>query len=109
MFDSVLEENIPRRRLGRGAVMSFAVHAVLLGLVLYISSRPKSDGAEKVRAVTFFNSPPPPPPPPPPAGGGAVRQKPKTEQKKIPKKPDTVVQTTKIEKPPEKPPEPDQE
>ena len=25
MFDSVLEENIPRRRLGRGAMMSFAV------------------------------------------------------------------------------------
>ena len=31
MFDSVLEQNIPRRRLGRGAAMSFAVHAVISG------------------------------------------------------------------------------
>jgi protein TonB len=105
MFESVLEQNIPRRRLGRGAMFSFAFHAALLGLAIYISSRPKSDDHEKVRAVTFFNPPPPPPPPPPPAGGGAVH-KPKTEPKKIPKKPDTVVQTTKIEKPQEKPPDP---
>ena len=82
MFESVLEQNIPRRRLGRGALVSFGVHALLLGLALYISSRPKSDGPEKLRAVTFFNPPPPPPPPPPPAGGGAVRPKPKTEPRR---------------------------
>lgn len=104
MFDSVLDENVPKRKLGRGALMSFGVHALLLGLAVYASSRPKA-GPEKLRAVTFFNPAPPPPPPPPPAGGGAVK-KPKTEQKKIPKKPDTVVQTTKQEKVPEKPPEP---
>ncbi len=103
MFDSVLEQNIPRRKLGRGAIASFAIHAVLLGAVLYISSRPKAPTEEKIRAVTFFNPPPPPPPPPPPAGGGAQR-KPKTEPKK-PKKPDTVVQPTKpIEKIPDPPP-----
>src|ERR1700691_4479467 len=91
MFDSVLEENIPRRRLGRGAMMSFAVHALLVGLARSVSSRPKADH-EKWRAVTFFNpAPPPPPPPPPPAGGGA--KKPKTE-KKIQKKPDTAAQPT---------------
>jgi len=102
MFDSVLEQNIPRRKLGRGALASFAVHAILLGAVVYISSRPKEATEEKIRAVTFFNPPPPPPPPPPPAGGGATR-KPRTEPKKTPKKPDTVVQPT---KPMEKPPEP---
>jgi protein TonB len=108
MFDSVLGENIPKRRLGRGALMSIGVHVLLVGLAVYASSRPKA-GPEKLRAVTFFNpAPPPPPPPPPPAGGGAVK-KPKTEQKKIPKKPDTVVQTVKQEKVPEKPPEPDPE
>src|SRR6202050_2465691 len=108
MFDSVLEENIPRRRLGRGAMMSFAVHALLLGLALYVSSRPKADH-EKLRAVTFSNpAPPPPPPPPPPAGGG--QKKPKTEHKKIEKKPDTVVQTTKqVEKPPDPTPDPSPE
>jgi periplasmic protein TonB len=104
MFDSVLERNIPPRRLGRGALMSFAVHAALLALALYISSRPKSDRNEKLRTVTFFS--PPPPPPPPPAGGGAQVRKP--EPKKVIKKPDTVVQTkAKIEKPPETKPDPE--
>ena len=104
MFDSVLEQNIPRRKLGRGAIMSFVVHAIILGAVIYVSSRPKTDDSEKVRAVTFFNppAPPPPPPPPPPAGGGS--RKPKTEPKKVPKKPDTVVETPKqVEKPVETP------
>jgi len=105
MFDSVLEQNIPKRKLGRGAMMSFAVHALLLGLAVYASSRPKA-ATEKLRAVTFINAaPPPPPPPPPPAGGGA--KKPKTEQKKVQKKPDTIVETKKVDKQPEKPPEPD--
>ena len=49
--------------------MSFAVHALLLGLAVYVSSRPKADH-EKVRAVTFFNPAPPPPPPPPPGDTG---------------------------------------
>jgi periplasmic protein TonB len=89
-------------------MMSFAVHALLLGLAIYVSSRPKADH-EKLRAVTFFNpAPPPPPPPPPPAGGG--QKKPKTEHKKIEKKPDTVVQTTKqVEKPPDPTPDPSPE
>jgi protein TonB len=104
MFDSVLERNIPPRRLGRGALMSFAVHGLLLALALYVSSRPKSDRNEKLRAVTFF-SPPPPPPPPPPAGGGAQVKKP--EPKKVIKKPDTVVQTkAKIEKTEDTKPDP---
>jgi protein TonB len=102
MFDSVLEQNIPRRRLGRGALMSFGVHAFFLALAIYVGSRPKVE-EPKTRAVTFFNPPPPPPPPPPPAGGGAVKSQPK---KPTPtKKPNTVVQTKeqKIEKPVEAP------
>src|SRR5260370_12419523 len=100
MFDSVLERNIPPGRLGRGALMSLAVHGLLLALALYVSSRPKSDRHEKFRTVTFFS--PPPPPPPPPAGGGAQVKKP--EPKKVIKKPDTVVQTkAKIEKPEDSP------
>jgi protein TonB len=105
MFESVLEQNIPKRRLGRGAMLSIGVHVLLLGLALYISSRPKSGGEEKLRSVTFFNPPPPPPPPPPPAGGGGVKPK-KTEPRKVIKKPDTVVQTPKTEKVAEKPPDP---
>jgi len=107
MFDSVLEQNIPRRKLGRGALISFGIHALLFGLAIYISSRPKVE-EEKPRTVTFFNpAPPPPPPPPPPAGGGATR-KPRTEPKK-PKKPDTVVQTTKPQEIPKEAPKPSPE
>ena len=105
MFESVLEQNIPRRRLGRGAILSITGHVLLVALALYVSSRPKTGGQEKLRAVTFFNPPPPPPPPPPPAGGGS-KPKTKTEPKKVIKKPDTVVQTQKIEKVPERPPDP---
>ena len=106
MFDSVLEQNIPRRKLGRGALISFGIHALLFGLAIYISSRPKVE-EEKPRTVTFFNPAPPPPPPPPPAGGGATR-KPRTEPKR-PKKPDTVVQTTKPQEIPKETPKPSPE
>jgi periplasmic protein TonB len=101
MFESALELNIPRRQLGRGAVLSIVAHGVLIGLALYISSRP-STHHEKLRELTFFNPPPPPPPPPPPGGGSKAK---KVEPKKIIKKPDTIVETKK-EKIPEKPPDP---
>src|SRR5580692_390166 len=103
MFESALEQNIPRRQLGRGAILSIAAHGVLIGLALYLSSRP-STHQEALRTVTFFNPPPPPPPPPPPAGGGSKAKK--VEPKKIIKKPDTVVETKKTEKVPEKAPDP---
>ena len=104
MFESALEQNIPRRQLGRGAILSIAAHGVLIGLALYISSRPSTHGQEKLREVTFFNPPPPPPPPPPPAGGGSTAKK--TEAKKIIKKPDTVIETKKTDKIPDKAPDP---
>ena len=106
MFDSVLAHNVPRRQIGRGAVLSFVAHVAIVALALYISSRPHEEDKKSTRKVMLFNSPPPPPPPP--AGGGAVT-KPKVEHKKVIKKPDTVVQTTKKEAPKpqerEKPPE----
>jgi protein TonB len=109
MFESALEQNTPRRRLGRGAILSIVAHGVIIGLVLYISSRPSSHVQEKLRAVTFFNPPPPPPPPPPPAGGGSLQPK-KTEPKKVIKKPDTIVKAKKVEEvPQEKPPDPPHE
>ena len=103
MFDSVLEQNIPRRPLGRGALLSIAVHVALVALALYVSSRPKL--LEKKERIVTFLAPPPPPPPPPPAGGSA---KPKVEHKTIVKPKDTVVPTKRsVETPPETPkPEP---
>jgi protein TonB len=95
MFDSVLAHNVPRRQIGRGAILSFVVHVGLIALAVYISSRPPSEEKKAARKVMLFN---PPPPPPPPAGGGAVT-KPKVEHKKVIRKPDTVVQTTKKESP----------
>src|SRR5260370_40816603 len=102
MFDSVLERNIPPRRLGRGALMSLAVHGLLLALALYVSSRPKSDRHEKLRTVTVFS--PPPPPPPPPAGGCSRFKKP--EPTKLLKQPDTVVHTKATIQKPESNPQP---
>ena len=107
MFDSVLAQNVPRRQVGRGAVLSFVVHVVVVAAALYISSRPHEEEKKDARRVMLFN--PPPPPPPPPAGGGAVT-KPKVEKKKIIKKPDTVIQTTKKEAPkPQEQPKPAEE
>lgn len=107
MFDSVLAQNVPRRQVGRGAVLSFVVHVVVVAAALYISSRPHEEERKDARKVMLFN--PPPPPPPPPAGGGAVT-KPKVEKKKIIKKPDTVIQTTKKEAPkPQEQPKPQEE
>jgi periplasmic protein TonB len=94
MFDSVLEQNLPRRQIGRGASFSLGVHALLVVLVVYLSSRPHKELEKNLRAVTFMNAPPPPPPPPPPPAGGG-QQKPKVEPKTIIKKPDTVVETAK--------------
>ncbi|HEX3695423.1 MAG TPA: energy transducer TonB [Polyangia bacterium] len=96
MFDSVLAHNVPRRQIGKGAILSFTAHVAVIALALYISSRPHEEDKKNTRKVMLFN--PPPPPPPPPAGGGAVT-KPKVEHKKVIKKPDTVVQTTKKESP----------
>ena len=111
MFDAVLESHGPRRPIGRGALVSLAVHGVLIAGAVYLSAH-GGDNKQKVdRVVTFFNppAPPPPPPPPPPAGGASHPHK--TEPKKVIKKPDTVVQTDKkIETPPEpdkKQPEPE--
>src|SRR6266480_1298205 len=47
--------------IGRGAALSFVVHAVLIGLTLYLSSRPHKQLEKDLRAVTFLNAPPPPP------------------------------------------------
>lgn len=108
MFDAVLEGSGPRRPIGRSAIVSIGVHALLLAGALYLSSRAHDDKPKIDRVVTFFNPPPPPPPPPPPAGGGQ-RTHARVEPKKVIKKPDTVVQTDKhVETPPESSkPEPD--
>src|SRR3982751_2431059 len=105
MFDSVLERNLPRRQIGRGAALSFVVHAVLIGLTLYLSSRPHKQLEKDLRAVTFLNAPPPPPPPPPPPAGGGTTHPKKVEQKVI-KKPDTMVEAK--QKPTEAPPKPEE-
>ncbi len=110
MFDAVLESHGPRRPLGRGALVSLAVHGVLIAGAVYLSAHSGGGQAKVERVVTFFNPPAPPPPPPPPPGGGGARPHPKTEPKKVIKKPDTVVQTDKkIETPTEADKKPDPE
>src|SRR6185503_5695238 len=102
MFDSVLERNIPKRQFGRGAILSIVIHALVLLVVVYLSSRPAKAVEKDLRAVTFLATPPPPPPPPPPPAGAT--KKPKTERTAV-KKMDTVVEAKKNADPVEKPKE----
>jgi protein TonB len=100
MFESVIERSGPARLLGRGALASVAMHAALLGGVIYVSGRALPAALETGRTVTFFDAPAPPPPPPPAGGAKAA-----TVEKKPKKKPqkDKIVQA---EKPVEPTPEP---
>ena len=67
MFDSVLlPGNLPRSRFGAGAVITVLVHAALLALAIWFSSRPVEEEV-KLNDVKFMAAKPPPPPPPPPA------------------------------------------
>lgn len=105
MFDAVLNKsNVPKTRFGLGTVLSILVHVGLLGLVVWLSSRPTHIN-EPDPEVTFFAAlpvaPPPPPPPPP---------KKKVQKKvEVKPKPDAIIQPKEIpiEKPPEKEPEPE--
>src|SRR5687768_8788381 len=56
MFESVIERRGPVRQLGKGALASIAMHAALLGGVIYISGRAIPDAVELGRTVTFFDS-----------------------------------------------------
>src|SRR6185503_5774546 len=103
MFDSVLDRGtIPRGRFGTGATLSVVAHIALVGLAIYISSRPREPQKKDVDVTFFAPAPPPPPPPPPPLGGGAPKAQ--TQKPRPVKKPDTIVQTKDTEKPKE--PEP---
>lgn len=105
MFDSVLlRENLPKSRLGAGAVITIAVHAALIAVALWFSAHPDVEELQTPE-VKFFAAAPPAPPPPPPAGGAT----PKVEKKEKRKpKPTEIIQPKEIptEKPPEAEPEP---
>lgn len=108
MFDTELGRgNVPKSRLGVGTVTSIVVHALVLAVALYLSTRPPSED-EDPPEVTFFAAPPPPPPPPPPPASST----PKTEKKEVKRKPkvqpDKIVQA-KDPTPVEEEPEPAQE
>jgi protein TonB len=103
MFDSVLNRgNVARSRFGTGAGFSAVVHAALLGIAIYISSRPVEPKKKDVN-VTFVQAtppgpaadapPPPPPPPPPPKRRSSTPKVEKVVQEtEAVKKPDTIVE-----------------
>jgi periplasmic protein TonB len=103
MFDSILNRgNVAKSRFGTGAAFSTAVHVALLGLAIYIGSRP-ADTKKKDVSVTFVqaaaapppaDAPPPPPPPPPPKRRSSTPKVEKVEVKdpEVVKKPDTIVE-----------------
>ncbi len=94
MFDSVLGHGtVAKSRFGTGAVVSVLLHVAVLGLAIYLSTRP-ARSQEKDIAVVLKVAPPPPPPPPPPAA---------THHEKHTVKKNQFVQPKEI--PTEKPPE----
>ena len=103
MFDSVLNRgNVAKSRFGTGATFSVVVHVALLGIAIYISSRPPEEKKKKVD-VTFVQAaaptpaadappPPPPPPPPPKRRSSTPRVEKVVETVEAVKKPDTIVE-----------------
>jgi protein TonB len=102
MFDSVLNRgDVAKSRFGTGATFSAAVHVVLLGLAVYISSRP-TDPKKKDVNVTFVQAapppvpeagePPPPPPPPPKRRSITPKVDKVVQETEVVKKPDTIVE-----------------
>jgi protein TonB len=75
-FEDLVCSAPPRRRTGGRvtAVVSLAIHAIILSAVVIIpllteDFLPESDRAVRAFFVTPADAPPPPPPPPPPAAG----------------------------------------
>lgn len=104
MFDSVLDRGAgPKGRFGTGAIVSVILHIGLLGLALWISTRPQEEPEEKLPTEVTLRmgtmAPPPPPPPPPPAA---------THKTVTPKKPKKDVIIPPKEIPQTKPPETEQ-
>lgn len=106
MFDAVLNRHTKGpTRWGRGMVAAAALHGIAFGAVIFASLHGGKAKSNDAPVITFFApAPPPPPPTPPPAGGGAQQKKTKVE-KKIEKKPDTIVQSKKNEPIPDPPKE----
>jgi protein TonB len=67
MFDSVLNRgNVPKTRFGWGTAISITVHVALVGLTIYLTTRPPPVKEDLTEVKFFAMAPPPPPPPPPP-------------------------------------------
>jgi protein TonB len=108
MFDSALNQGNIARSFGTGATFSAVVHAALLGVAVYIGSRP-AEPKKKDVTVTFVqaapptpvaDAPPTPPPPPPKRGTTRPRVEKVAPETEAVKKPVAIVDS--IEKPAEK-------
>lgn len=107
MFDAVLERQVSTsRKLGQGAVVSVAIHALLIGGFIVISARVGQAVKDNVFTdVKLVVAAPPPPPPPPPPPAATKKKTEKTARKK-----DTIVKADdkkKDEPKDDKPPPPD--
>lgn len=114
MFDSVLSRaNQPKGRFGAGAIVTVVVHVAVIGLVIWLSSRPVEEESKDVDVKFFAAAPAPPPAAAPPPAPAAESSPPKVEKKveKRPKKPLEIIPPKEIpqEKPKEAEPEPEPE
>lgn len=110
MFDSVLQTEAQGQQRALGGGVSVLLHALVIGVVIYISSRPKPvvEVPKAVPVAFVARAPtalPPPPPPPPPA---AHKSTPHPHKVTPVIKPVELVVPKEIpkDKPPEKTPDP---
>ncbi len=84
MFDATTGASLQARRSPMAGLASLAIHALVIGAVLYFTTRAVIEKPPEQLEITFFSAAPPPPPPPPPAPS----KKKKTTKKKKEKEPD---------------------
>jgi protein TonB len=109
MFDTVLNRaNASPSRFGTGAILSVALHAGAVALILWVSTGEPAAKNPNDLAVKFMKlSNLPPPPPPPLAKLTSSTLKAQRIEHRFTRRMDTVVQPKEI--PPKKPPEADPE
>jgi protein TonB len=99
MFDSVVQPQRPKGRLGVGAFVSVFMHVSAVAFAFWLTQHVPA-ARDKEVPVTFVRPAAPPPPPPPPA---ARSSRPKTKPKPHPIVQKQIIAPKEI--PPEKPPE----
>ena len=111
MFDAVLNSrDLSGRRLGTGAIFSITLHAGVVALILWVSTREPAIKSQPDLAVKFMKAVdlPPSPPPPPPRLASPTSRPHAVEHRPV-RRPDKLVQPKEIPKDKPREADPEQE